>query len=131
MAVRQVIRSGTNLQRLSCFIYICLITVLLAFEPQHDILVCRYTMIRNFGGPIFMKSSRPRRPINIHWRRGGPFLATLRAAVGERLGRLSDLSSAPGLRTARRQIRRWLSANGLTLLVVSAMMAIAWIVAER
>jgi hypothetical protein len=78
-----------------------------------------------------MKSSRPRRPVNIHWRWGGPFLATLRAAVDERLGRLSDLSSAPGLRTARRQIRRWLSANGLTLLVVSAMMAIAWIVAER
>jgi hypothetical protein len=43
----------------------------------------------------------------------------------QRLGRLSDLSSAPGLRTARRRIRRWLSANGLTLLVVSAMMAIA------
>jgi hypothetical protein len=53
------------------------------------------------------------------------------AAAAERLGRLSNLRSTPGLRTARRQIRRWLSANGLTLLVVSAMMAIAWIVAER
>ena len=78
-----------------------------------------------------MKSSRPRRPANIYWRRVESFLAELRAAVAERLGRLSDLSSAPGLRTARRLIRRWLSDNGLTLLVVSAMTAIAWIVAER
>jgi hypothetical protein len=111
--------------------YIRLLTALLAFESLHDIFTRRY-LDRKFGWrPIFMKSSRLRRPANIYRRRGGSFLAALRATVGERFGRRSDLGSVPGPRTARRQIRRWLSTNGLTLLVVSAMMAIAWLVAER
>jgi hypothetical protein len=39
--------------------------------------------------------------------------------------------SAPGRRYVRHQMRRWFATNGLTIVVVSTMMVIAWILAER
>ncbi len=37
----------------------------------------------------------------------------------------------PNARRARRQVRNWLKANGLTIVLVFAMMVVAWMVAER
>ena len=47
------------------------------------------------------------------------------------MGRLGDIFSTAKMRPARRQLRRWLAANGLILVVVSVMIVIAWMVAER
>ena len=58
-------------------------------------------------------------------------MLTLRGQLGERVRRFTDAFSTPNIRSGRRQLRRWLAANGLTLVVVSAMMIIAWMLAER
>jgi hypothetical protein len=39
--------------------------------------------------------------------------------------------SPPNTRRAHRQVRPWLKANGLTIVLVFAMMVVAWMVAER
>jgi len=56
---------------------------------------------------------------------------TLRARLDERLRRFTGTFSTRNMRSGRRQVRRWFAANGLILVVVSTMMVIAWIVAER
>ncbi len=58
-------------------------------------------------------------------------LRTLGATLGRLLGRLTDIVSPPNSRKARHQIRRWLEANGLTIVLVSAMMVVAWMIAAR
>ena len=47
------------------------------------------------------------------------------------MGRLADTFSSLKTRSARRQVRRWLAAKGIILVVMSLMMVIAWMVAER
>jgi hypothetical protein len=51
--------------------------------------------------------------------------------LGQLPGRLTDIASPPNSRRGRRQMRRWLEANGLTIVLVSAMMVIAWLIAAR
>lgn len=80
---------------------------------------------------VIMNTNEEPGPAYVRWRRRRGSLAMLAAAFGERLGRLADRSSPSNARATKRQVRRWLSANGLTLVLVSAMMIIAWIVAER
>jgi hypothetical protein len=58
-------------------------------------------------------------------------ILALRARLGERRRRFTDTFSTPNMRSGRRQVRRWLAANGLILVVVSAMMVIAWMLADR
>lgn len=55
---------------------------------------------------------------------------TLRVRLGERLRHFTDALSTPNIRSGRRQVQRWLAANGV-LVVVSAMMVVAWMLAER
>ncbi|HVA41162.1 MAG TPA: hypothetical protein VNF49_10900 [Candidatus Binataceae bacterium] len=57
------------------------------------------------------------------WTRGKP--------LGGWLGRLADSISSSDARKARRHVRRWLRANGLTIVLVFAMMAFAWMIVER
>ena len=52
-------------------------------------------------------------------------------ALGGWVGRLADNVSPPNARKTRRQLRRWLKIHGLTIVLVSLMMALAWMVAER
>jgi hypothetical protein len=60
-------------------------------------------------------------------RQGGAILRTLSG----RAGRLADsLSSSQG-RRARRHARRWLETHGLTIVLVSGMMVVAWLIAAH
>lgn len=74
-----------------------------------------------------MTSNQERRPFNLHLRQGGAILHTL----GGQVGRLADSLSPPQVRKMRRQVRCWLETHGLTLVLVSAIMVVAWMVAAQ
>jgi hypothetical protein len=78
-----------------------------------------------------MNSNKERGPVSVRWRRGQALLTTLTAAPGGWRDRLANRISSSGARSMKRQMRRWLAANGLTIVLVSAIMIIAWIIAER
>jgi hypothetical protein len=78
-----------------------------------------------------MNSNEKRAPFHYNLRQPGAIFLAFTAALGGWLGRLADGISPPSARKARRQLRRWLRANGLTIVLVSVMMIFAWIVAER
>ncbi len=54
-----------------------------------------------------------------------------RRPLGRRVGRLARSFSPPNVRRTRRQVRRWLETHGLTLVLVSAMMVLAWMIAAH
>jgi hypothetical protein len=47
------------------------------------------------------------------------------------VGRLADSFSSPQGRRARRHARRWLETHGLTIVLVSGMMVVAWLIAAH
>lgn len=78
-----------------------------------------------------MSTNGERRPFNLHLRQGGAILQTLGSTFGGWLGRLSDWVSPANVRRTRRELRHWVEAHGLTIVVVSAMMVVAWMVAAH
>ena len=58
-------------------------------------------------------------------------LGTRGKTLGGWLGRLANSISSSHARKARRYVRRWLKADGLTIVLVLAMMAFAWMIVER
>jgi hypothetical protein len=68
-----------------------------------------------------------RRPFTLPLRQGSAILH----ALGGRVGRLTDRFSSPRSRRTRRQMRRWLESHGLTIVLVSALLVVAWKIAER
>lgn len=74
-----------------------------------------------------MSSNENHAPFGYKLRKYG---ATL-IALGGWVGRLANNVSPPNARKTRRQLRRWLKIHGLTIVLVSLMMALAWMVAER
>jgi len=78
-----------------------------------------------------MEIRRERWFARLGWRLCEDRLAMFRTRLEGRLGRLADTFSTPKIRFGRRQLRRWLSDNGLILVVVTVMMVIAWMVAGR
>jgi membrane protein YqaA with SNARE-associated domain len=78
-----------------------------------------------------MSSNEKPVPFYYSLRQYGAILLTFGATLGGWLGRFADNISAPNARKTRRQLRRWLKANGLTIVLVSAILILAWIVAER
>jgi hypothetical protein len=45
--------------------------------------------------------------------------------------RLASAFASPNARKMRRRMRRWLNANGLTIMLVFAMMIFAWMIANH
>jgi hypothetical protein len=80
---------------------------------------------------LSMRANEKRVPFFDNFRRYGAILLSFRAVRGGWLGRLADSVSAPNARKARRRLRRWLRANGLTIVLVAAIMIFAWIFAVR
>ncbi|MGH7915323.1 MAG: hypothetical protein ACREPW_11860 [Candidatus Binataceae bacterium] len=78
-----------------------------------------------------MSSKKESAWLNLHLRRDGAPLPRLDEAVGRFFSRVGDGISPPSMRRARRQVRRYLEANGLTIVLVSAMMIFAWMVTGR
>jgi hypothetical protein len=74
-----------------------------------------------------MSTNEERRPFSLPLRQGGAILRTL----GGRAGRLADSFSSPQGRRARRHARRWLETHGLTIVLVSGMMVVAWLIAAH
>jgi hypothetical protein len=71
-----------------------------------------------------MSSKDARAPIH-------PPLDQRGAAFGGRLSRFANAMSSPNARKTRRQVRRWLNANALTVMLVLAMMVFAWMITSR
>jgi hypothetical protein len=61
---------------------------------------------------------------------GGSIITTLGSTLGGWLG-LPDRISAAKVRRMRRELRHWLEAHGLTIMMVSLMMVVAWMIASR
>ncbi len=78
-----------------------------------------------------MSTNEKRVPFYYSLRQYGAIFQTFSAALGGWPGRLADSILPPNARKARRQLRRWLRANGLTIVLVSVMMIFAWMLAER
>jgi phosphoserine phosphatase len=78
-----------------------------------------------------MSSNQQLESFHIRLRRLGAMLRTLGTTPARLLGWLADSVSTPNSRRGRRQMRRWLEANGLTIVLVSAMMVVAWMIAAR
>jgi hypothetical protein len=74
-----------------------------------------------------MSTNEERRPFSLPSRQGGAILRRL----GGRAGRLADSLSSPQGRRARRHARRWLETHGLTIVLVSGMMVVAWLIAAH
>ena len=74
-----------------------------------------------------MSTNEERRPFSLPLRQGGAILRT----VGGRVARLADSFSSPQGRRARRPVRRWLETHGLTIVLVSGMMIVAWMIAAH
>jgi len=87
-----------------------------------------------FASICTMSTNGERRPSNLHLRQGGGILqtlATLGSTFGGWLGRLSDSVSPANVRRTRRELRHWVEAHGLTIVLVSVMMVVAWMVAAH
>jgi hypothetical protein len=67
------------------------------------------------------------RPFRFLLRQGGAVPRTL----GERVGRLAASVSSPYIRRTRRHVRRLLETHGLTIVLVSGMMILAWMIAAH
>jgi hypothetical protein len=80
---------------------------------------------------LYMSPNEKPVPFYYNLRQYGAVLLTFRTRLGGWLGQFADNISPPNARKTRRQLRRWLKANGLTIVLVSAIMILAWIVAER
>jgi hypothetical protein len=78
-----------------------------------------------------MISNQQCESFHVRLRRLGAMLRTLGTTPGRLLARLTDNASSPNSRRGRRQMRRWLEANGLTLVLVCAMMVFAWMIVAR
>jgi hypothetical protein len=87
--------------------------------------------IRRHSVGLSMSYNEKRAPFYYSLRQPGAIFLTFVAALGGWFGRLADSISPSSARKARRQLRRWLRANGLTIVLVSVMMIFAWILAER
>jgi hypothetical protein len=78
-----------------------------------------------------MSSNENHAPSIYKLRQYGATLRALGVALGAWLGRIANNVSPPYARKTRRQLRRWWKIHGLTIVLVSLMMALAWMVAER
>jgi len=78
-----------------------------------------------------MSSNEARASLHLRLRQWSAILQTFGAAPGHWRARLGDKFLGPHAYRARRQIRRWLRANGLTIVLVSAMMVFAWMIVKR
>jgi hypothetical protein len=74
-----------------------------------------------------MSTDQERGSFSLHLRQGGAILHTL----GGRIGRLTDRFSSPHIRRTRRHMRRWLETHGLTIVLVSGLMIVAWMIAAH
>jgi hypothetical protein len=74
-----------------------------------------------------MSTNEERGSFSFHLRQSG----AIRQTLGGRMGRLADLFSSPKMRRTRRRVRRWLETHGLTIVLVSGLMVVAWMVASH
>jgi hypothetical protein len=77
-----------------------------------------------------MSSNQLRESFPLRLRRLEARLQRLGTTPGRLLVRLADYVAPVNSHWGRRQMRRWLEANGLTIVLVSAMMILAWMIAE-
>jgi hypothetical protein len=79
-----------------------------------------------------MSSNQKRLPFPLHRRQeGGALPGSFGTVLRAWLRRLAAGISPANARRSRRQMRYWLKANGLTIVLVCVMMVVAWMVAER
>jgi hypothetical protein len=74
-----------------------------------------------------MNTNREHESFNLRLRRGG----AIRHAFGGRVRRFTDSLSSPHMRRIRRHVRRWLETHALTIVLVSVMMVVAWLIAAH
>jgi hypothetical protein len=55
----------------------------------------------------------------------------IRQTLGGWADRLTNRFSSPKMRRTRRRARRWLETHGLTIVLVSGLMVVAWMVASH
>ncbi len=74
-----------------------------------------------------MSNNEERETSSLRLRHGGANVQSL----GGRLIPFVNRILPSSVRMTRRQLRRWLRAHGLTIVVVFAMMIVAWLIADR